>query len=235
MKERAEQGDADAQYQMGVYRFKQSTFPMLAPDVKIWFQRAAKQGNAPAMYSLAKLAARNHSKDQVAINALYVTAAKRGYAVAQCTVANRYEIGEYVPRDLSQARFWYQQAADQGNAEAQMYLGYMDMIGRGGPKNDIEAGKWYRKAIESYRKLAEQNNANAQGILAIIYDVGLGTPKDAAVAKSWYAKSVATLRNSPDRGDWIRRSLDHEEASRRNLLYKLYQRYSGQLSIGPLE
>jgi TPR repeat protein len=74
--------------------------------------------------------------------------AEKGNAPAQFTMGLLYEKGEEgMPKDLVEARKWYEKAAEQGNSRAQDTLGVMYLNGEGGLKKDpAEALKWYRRA-----------------------------------------------------------------------------------------
>ena len=52
-------------------------------------------------------------------------AADQGNAKAQSNLGVMYYIGEGVPKDDTQAVYWYKKAADQGLADAQYNLGFM--------------------------------------------------------------------------------------------------------------
>jgi hypothetical protein len=64
-------------------------------------------------------------------------------------LAARYENGEGVPRDYSQALTLYCQAADKGDPKAFLSIGWMYMNGRGMAANDSLAVRWFKKAAES--------------------------------------------------------------------------------------
>ena len=80
-------------------------------------------------------------------------AAINGYHRAQFQLARRYESGDGVPQDYTEAAKWYHKVAEQGTqaqyAGAQEKLGEMYKKGFGVAKNYDEAIKWYRKAVES--------------------------------------------------------------------------------------
>ena len=85
-------------------------------------------------------------------------AAEDGHVEAQVRLGVKYDLGEGVPEDDSEAVKWYRKAAEQGYASAQFNLGVMYDLGEGVPEDDSEAVKWYRKA-------AEQGYASAQYFL----------------------------------------------------------------------
>ena len=109
--------------------------------------------------------------------------ANGGNAKAQIDLGLKYEYGDGVPRDYSQAVKWYRKAADQGDDVAQNALGRMYVRGYGVPQDYAEAVKWYRKS-------ADQGNAKAQNYLGLMYARGDGVLQDYAEALRWYRKSA---------------------------------------------
>ena len=72
--------------------------------------------------------------------------AGKGDAKAQFNLGLKYDTGEGVPQNYTEAAKWYRKAAEQGYAEAQFNLGTLYDEGRGVPQDYAEAAKWYRKA-----------------------------------------------------------------------------------------
>jgi len=110
-------------------------------------------------------------------------AATRGEPAAQYEVGQRYANGEGVTADLSQAAYWYGQAADQGLAIAQYRLAALYEKGRGLAQDDAQARKWYEKA-------ALQGNVKAMHNLAVIYAEGRGTRQDFTTAARWFGQAA---------------------------------------------
>jgi len=141
-------------------------------------------------------------------------------AKAQYGLGLKYENGDGVSQDYSQAAFWYRKAAEKGDCEAQVQLSRMYFYGNGVPKNETEAARWFRKAAEQgnewaetllateyqegrgglskdfvqaafwFGKAAEQGNVIAQRELAFKYSLGRGVPKDAKQAVLWWRKAA---------------------------------------------
>ncbi|MBQ7561590.1 MAG: sel1 repeat family protein [Synergistaceae bacterium] len=85
-----------------------------------------------------------------------------------------------MPKDDTQAVYWYRKAAEGGNTYAQNNLGYMYEYGRGGlPKDDMQAVYWWRKA-------AEGGDPIAQYCLGYMYEYGKGVKRDLNEARKWY-------------------------------------------------
>ncbi len=181
----AEQGDADAQYQLGkCYDYGRGVTQDFTEAVK-WYRKAAEQGDADAQYQLGKCYdyGRGVTQDFTEAVKWYRKAAEQGHAVAQHNLGYCYDEGEGVPQDYTEAVKWYRKAAEQGNAAAQCNLGYCYDEGQGVTQDYTEAVKWYRKA-------AEQGNAAAQNNLGFCYVYGRGVTQDYTEAVKWYRKAA---------------------------------------------
>ena len=139
LRERAEQGDADAQYELGItFLGKDNT------EAVRWFRKAADQGNASAQFNLGSMARRGEGVSQDYTEAIrwFRKAADQGNASAQFNVGSMARRGEGVSQDYTEAIRWYRKAADQGNARAQFNLGSMYDKGEGVPQDYVLAHKW---------------------------------------------------------------------------------------------
>ena len=182
---KAEQGDADAQYNLGVlYDNDQGVSPDYNEAAK-WYRKAAEQGHEKAQYNLGVLydLGRGVRQDCSEAAKWYRKAAKQGNASAQCDLGVLYFYGRGVSQDDNKAVKWCRKAAEQGDADAQCNLGVYYYFGRGVRQDYNEAAKWYRKA-------AEQGDADAQCNLGILYDLGRGVSQDDNEAAKWYRKAA---------------------------------------------
>ncbi len=68
--------------------------------------------------------------------------ADHGDAEAQWQMGVRYDEGDGVPKDDSQAMLWFQLAGEQGHVDAQAHLGAYYWAGRGVPKDLLKAYMW---------------------------------------------------------------------------------------------
>ena len=176
----AEQGDANAQYNLGYCYYNGEGVAKDAIEGVKWYRKAAEHGNTAAQcglglsYSLGEGVA----IDTVEAVKWYRKAAEQGDATAQCCLGQCYKRGESVVKDVLEAVKWYRKAAEQGDAAAQYYLGQCYKDGEGVVKGDVEAVKWYRKA-------AEQGYGMAQYGLALCYREGLGVVMDEIEAYKW--------------------------------------------------
>ena len=185
LKKAAEQGDAQAQYNLGnCYAFGKGVEKNLSEAVK-WWRKAAEQGDAQAQFNLGVCYANGDGVEKNPTEAVkwYRKAAEQGFAQAQFNLGVCYANGDGVEKNLSEAVKWYRKAAEQGYAQAQCYLGFCYAFGKGVEKNPTEAVKWYRKA-------AEQGDAQAQFNLGNCYAFGKGVEKNLSEAVKWYRKAA---------------------------------------------
>ncbi|MBI4382402.1 MAG: sel1 repeat family protein, partial [Nitrospinae bacterium] len=123
----AEQGNAEAQFRVGVlYHLyhKEMGTPQDDALAVTWYRKAAEQGHVGAQNNLGDmyLGGRGVPQDNTQGVALIRKAAEQGYAAAQRHLGTLYEGGSIIPRDLEQAKTWYRKAAEQGDFLAAEFL-----------------------------------------------------------------------------------------------------------------
>lgn len=160
----AEQGDASAQYNLGVlYENGQG----LAKDygrAAVWYRKSADQGDVNAQNNLANLYMFGLGVPLDIGEAVkwLRKAGEQGEPGAQFNLGILYMLGQSVPQDYAQAQYWLKLAAVQGEAEAQYNLGVMSERGDGVVKDPVEAVAWYilasgkgfAPAVEKQHKLS---------------------------------------------------------------------------------
>jgi hypothetical protein len=116
----AEQGDALAQYNLGVLYRKGRGVPQDDVQARQWYAKAAAQGQAKAQYNLGTLYynGKGVPKDYKQALRWFRLAADQGEAVAQTKIAIMYEDAQGVPHDLVQAYTWYSLAITSGDKPA---------------------------------------------------------------------------------------------------------------------
>ena len=161
----AEEGDAQAQYYVGLMYARGEGVPEDNLQAAHWFRKSAEQGNPQSQYHLGTLYANGKGvpeDDRQAVHWLG-EAARQGDARAQFNLGIMYELGEGVPKDDRQAVNWYQQAAEQGHAKAQFGLGSMFAAGSGIAQDNLRAYAWFNLAAtrgdERVRHLAVRRRA----------------------------------------------------------------------------
>ena len=111
----ADQGDADAQYNLGVMYNNGDGVPQDYAEAMKWHRKAANQGNGNAQFNLGFMYDRGRGMRQNYAEAVkwYRLAANQGVAVAQYKLGLIYHDGQGVPRDYVQAHMWFSLAASQ--------------------------------------------------------------------------------------------------------------------------
>jgi TPR repeat protein len=119
---RAEAGDAEAQYWVGVMYSHGRGYPPVCGQAIRWYERAAKQGHPEAAFSLGFM--------------LYHGWGSRG---DDCTILS----------DRARAAPWLKKAAELGVPRAQYLIGHMYRTGDGVPRNKSDAFKWLERAAST--------------------------------------------------------------------------------------
>jgi len=181
----AQQGDARAQFHLGVmYTYGQGV-PRDYAEAFQWYRRAAEQGLAIAQSNLGGTYENGYGVPQDYAKAFqwYRRAAEQGLAEAQHNLGQLYRDGRGVPQDFATAAQWYRRAAEQGMAKAQTNIAAMYYYGYGVPQDYAEALQWVRRA-------AEQGFADAQANLGTMYTNGQGVPQNDTEAAQWYRRAA---------------------------------------------
>ena len=105
--------------------------------------------------------------------------AKNGDIEANYQLAQRYEYGRGVKKDLNTAIQLYYIAAKKGHCDSQFKLGYL-----------LGEAKAYTESAEWYLKAAEQGHSAAQYNLAHYYRNGNGVAEDHKKAVKWFLKAA---------------------------------------------
>jgi TPR repeat protein len=107
--------------------------------------------------------------------------AAAGNAYDQLNLGAAYDNAIGVARDIDQALYWYQKAAEQGVAEAQFNLAHLLVTEE---LSAVAAAEWMRKA-------ADQGMVDAEYLMGVIYAEGIGVEVDRAQAEAWLKKAAA--------------------------------------------
>ncbi|GHU35289.1 hypothetical protein AGMMS50256_30230 [Betaproteobacteria bacterium] len=181
----AAQGNADAQYMLGVM-FRDGRGIARDPvQALVWLRQSAEQGKNEAQNDLGGMYGRGEGAPRDAARATewYRKAAEQGNAVAQNNLGVNLRDGDGVARDALDAVTWFRKAAAQDNADAQVNLAVMYLNGQGVEQNAAEGAKWMRKA-------ANQGMALAQYNMALLDERGQGVPKNEIEAREWFFRAA---------------------------------------------
>lgn len=180
LEQKAQSGDAEAQYQLGVRYHKEKKYQ----EAVVWFEKAAKQGHARSQSNMGLY----HSsilqpQDEKKAFYWFSQSAAQGYAQAQYQLATCYEKGVGCTKDEDLALEWYMKAANQGYSLAQDLVGYWIDNGTHLTENKEEAFDWYMKA-------AQQGDAEAQVHVAVHLEKGIGIRRNPTEAFHWISKAA---------------------------------------------
>ena len=139
--QKAEAGDAEAQYKFG---------SMLAradedhEEAIRWYVKAANQGHVSAQNKLGTyyMTGMGAPRDDKKAVELFAKAANQGLGDAQYNLGLMYNQGLGVPKDYRKALGWYTKAAYQGVLSAQFNLGALYVNGEGVPSDSITGCAW---------------------------------------------------------------------------------------------
>ncbi|PZO12165.1 MAG: hypothetical protein DCE87_15120 [Betaproteobacteria bacterium] len=150
---KAEAGDTDAQFRVGVaYDFGKGA-PRDGKEAMKWYRMAAENGNAEAQNSFGSgLQAEKRYAEALA---WYEKASSRGHALATNNLAYLYDMGLGVKQDRLKGFELYAQAADLGSAEAMWNMANMHGSGQIGEKDMVAACVWSKRA-RKYAKPGER-------------------------------------------------------------------------------
>lgn len=147
---RAEDGDADACFEMGEL-YRQGRGVVADPVAALrWFGCAARTGHAGARYAIGQLyeAGAGVRQDFERAAEFYRLAGDLGdHAGAQYALGQLHYSGRGVANDYGLAIAWFRRAADGGHAPAQHLLGTLYEHGWGVKRDPVAAYAWYTVAL----------------------------------------------------------------------------------------
>lgn len=210
IKNAAETGDADAQFEFGRMHEKGSGVPKDYNEAIAWYRKAAKQGNTEAqlslgyIYSPPDLEYRKSLEESERAERSVAKEAERSIAdgdtnaqnlldsANQIIASSRREIEDIDKRKLIQnpteSLRWFRMAAGQGNVEAQRSLGLRYRNGTGGvPQDKTMAALWIGKAAAKDDCLAEYS-------LGEMCRDGDGVPQKFSEALNWFEKAAKQIK-----------------------------------------
>ena len=140
----AEQGEANAQYGLGVSYATGQGVPQDYTEAARWLRKAADQGYAHTQINLGLMCAEGKGVPQDDAEAVlwYRKAADQGHAAAQSKLGDMCHRGQGVPQDYVEAHMWFDLAASRASGGGQKI--FADM----------------RELV--VKKMAAQQNAEAQ-------------------------------------------------------------------------
>lgn len=179
--DRAEQGDAEAQFRLGLLYLSGFETPTDPEMATARFRAAASSfltnnshhasGSAPA-------------PDAAKALTWLLRSAEQGHQWAQPLLGDLYRTGRGTATNITEAIKWYKTSAENGNQWSAYELAMIYSEGRGGqPKDLVEGLKWYHQA-------AEAGIVWAQYELGALYDKSKDIPRDPGQAARWYGQAA---------------------------------------------
>lgn len=212
--EKAQNGNADAQYKVGMAYLKGNGVKKSKAEGEKWIHSAAAQGHAEAQ---AYIDLQQYEGD-LSMFKIKRNASQPSYSDdAETLFLKGTEY--YAAGDTVEAIKYVTWSAQKGLKEGQYSLALMYDTGEGKEINKAEAAKWYLKAAEQgfdmaqvnlghmlakgdgvanndkeavrwFKSAAEQGNATAQNNLAYMLQQGRGIKRSETQAVSWYRKAA---------------------------------------------
>ena len=126
-----EQGDASAQYFLGVAYGTGKGVPQDFAESRRWFRLAAEQGLASAQYALGFIYSDGNGvpQDDAEAARWFRLAAEQGHARAQGTLGAIYHTGKGVPRDDIEAHMWLNLAVSRSSgADRELWVAARERV-----------------------------------------------------------------------------------------------------------
>ena len=154
--------------------------------MKRWYRKAAKQGDRDAQFGIGTMGGTHGVSKEEALKGL-MRSAEQGFGFAQIILAQRYEQGDGVEKDLAKARSLYEAALPGFPVRAKAGLDRIDAPELQAAidalhKNDLAA------AIDKALLLAQRGNVRAQSIVGSAYLTS--KPPNFDAAHEWLSKSA---------------------------------------------
>ena len=137
----AEQGDAQAQYELAMMYEKGKGVEQNIDEALKWFNKAAGNGHVGSMIDLGWFYQNGQYVEKDVDKAIewYEKAAEQGNPQAQHNLAFLYDEGIGVSENNEKAALWYQEAVARGHGVAQLNLGILYLNGEGVEQNNERA------------------------------------------------------------------------------------------------
>ena len=165
---KAENGDAYAQYLLGIKYYQGEEIDRNIETALLWFQQAEDQDILETQPFIAKI---EREYQQLSSTELF-TKAENGDAQAQYLLGLKYYEGDKVNKDISLALEWLEQAVDQGVVEAR------DLVAK------IQA-----EPLTNLLVRAAKGEAKAKYNLGLEYYEGNKVKQDIQMALEWLAQA----------------------------------------------
>jgi TPR repeat protein len=149
----ADQGDAQAQFNLALMYYEGEGVPQDYAEAIKWFRKGAEQGLAAAQYNLALMYYEGEGVPQDYAEAIkwFRKAAEQGLAAAQFTLALMYATGQGVPQDYVESYVWNSLAAASGFEDA---IHNRDIVAKQLSPADLGAAK--KRAAKLFEEIPQR-------------------------------------------------------------------------------
>lgn len=198
---KAKQGDASAQYNLGVVYATGQGAPQSFAEAAKWFRMVAEQGDTNAQYNLGSIYAMGKGvpRDFAEAAKWYRMAAEGGFAPAQYLLGGMYENGEGVPHDHAEAAKWFRMAAEQGLPAAQLEVSAVYGLGEDVPQDLVQAHMWVDLAASNPEAGDVERLAKTFREELVVQMTSDQIAKARRLAQEWTPKTWAELKKSLER------------------------------------
>lgn len=147
----AEQGNVDAQYNIGCLLRDGIGCQQNYAQALYWFQKAVQQGNDEAYYNLAvmHLEGKGAQRNPTYAAQIFEELAAKGLVEAQYNLGVLYLDGNGAPQNSQRAIALFQMAAQKGDASSQYNLGIIYGHGCGVSVDLEKAKRWFELAAQN--------------------------------------------------------------------------------------
>jgi len=189
LREKAEAGDAEAQWELGSWLedgFTNRQGALVVPEDRraalSWFRRSAQIGNPNAQIHLGVYLCGGICTKRDDVKALFwfKRALRQNPSVAAHNIASIYRDRE----DQRRALLWYERAAAAGDGDALVEMGIQYYAGQGARRDPTHAVLCFREAIRS-NSISQLAREVAMYHLAVAYWEGLGVKQSNTKALQW--------------------------------------------------
>ena len=114
--QKAEQGNANAQFNLGGFYLMGFGMPQDEEEAVKWFRKSAEQGNSNALLALGEsyLSGKGVPENKAEAIRIFRKSAEQGNGNAMFRLGMCYMVGDGVPQDEAESKKWFEAAAKKG-------------------------------------------------------------------------------------------------------------------------
>ncbi len=216
------QGNADAQYDLGLLYHKGYGVKRDNDKALEWWEKAAKNGEGAMQYRLGMVYLEGKATKKNPQKAAYwmERAAAKNYRSALRQLGYMYSHGIGVEVDMVKSTDLYQRAAVLGDPIAMYNTGFHYEIGLGVEKNERMAAMWLKKAMAEHIRCAAND-------LGILYAKGAGVRQSRSHAIAYFKHALLMPSDHPDL-IWQNRHMHYSQLQAEIYAQYMFGKWSGK-------